>query len=72
MKWGSRYGHEYVNRLYKSIKKHTRNETELHCFTDNTSNIDENVICKPVPKINLPETIADTPWRKMSLWKYPR
>ena len=71
MKWGSRYGHEYVNRLYKSIKKHTRRKTQLHCFTDNTSNIDKNVICNPLPKISLPESISYTPWRKMSLWQYP-
>ncbi len=71
IKWGSRYGHEYVNRLYKSIKKHTQRPTKLYCFTDNTSNIDKDIICKPLPKISLPETISYTPWRKISLWQYP-
>ena len=71
MKWGSRYGHEYVNRLYKSIKKHTKRPTQLYCFTDNTASIDKNIICKPLPKISLPETITYTPWRKMSLWQHP-
>ena len=71
MKWGSRYGYEYVNRLYKSIKKHTKRKTELYCFTDDTENIDRNIICKPLPKISLPDTISYTPWRKMSLWQYP-
>ena len=41
MKWGSKYGSEYVNRLYKSIKKHTRRPTELYCFTDNSADIDK-------------------------------
>jgi hypothetical protein len=71
MKWGSKYGYEYVNRLYKSIKKNTKRKTELYCFTDNTANIDKNIICKPLPKISLPETISYTPWRKLSLWQYP-
>ena len=71
MKWGSRYGHEYVNRLYKSIKKHTRRTTQLYCFTDNTVNIDKNIICKPLPQIYLPQTISYTPWRKLCLWQYP-
>ena len=71
MKWGSRYGHEYVNRLYKSIKKHTKRPTQLYCFTDNTASIDKNIICKPLPKISLPKTIAYTPWRKISLWQHP-
>ena len=71
MKWGSRYGHEYVNRLYNSIKKHTKRKTQLYCFTDNTLNVDKNIICKPLPKISLPESISFTPWRKMSLWQHP-
>jgi len=71
MKWGSKYGHEYVNRLHKSIKKHTKRSTQLYCFTDNSDNIDKDIICKPLPKIFLPETISFTPWRKMSLWQYP-
>ena len=41
MKWGSKYGPEYVNRLYKSIKKHTKRKTQLYCFTDNKKNIDK-------------------------------
>ena len=71
MKWGSRYGHEYVNRLYKSIKRHTKRKTQVYCLTDDPSNIDKNIICKPLPKISLPHNISYTPWRKMSLWQYP-
>ena len=70
MKWGSKYGYEYVNRLYKSIKKHTNRSTQLYCFTDNSTNIDKDIICKPLPEISLPETISSTPWRKISLWQY--
>ncbi len=58
MKWGSKYGYEYVNRLYKSIKKHTNRATQLYCFTDNSTNIDKDIICKPLPEISLPETIS--------------
>ena len=29
------------------------------------------MICKPLPKIKLPETISLTPWRKLSVWQYP-
>ncbi len=71
MKWGSKYGPEYVNRLYNSIKRHTKKKTELYCFTDNFKNIDKNVICKPLPAITLPNTISFTPWRKLSVWQYP-
>ena len=71
MKWGVRYNHEYVNRLYNAIIKHTKNRTRLICFTDDPSNINENVICKELPRINLPSKISYTPWRKISVWQYP-
>jgi hypothetical protein len=71
MKWGTRYDSEYVNRLYRSIKRHTTRKTKLICFTDNDIGISSNVICKPLPKINLPKKISYTPWRKLSVWKYP-
>ena len=71
MKWGSRYGSEYVNRLYTSIKRHTKRPTSLYCFTDDTKDIDKSVKCMPLPEINLPQTISNTPWRKISIWQYP-
>ena len=51
MKWGTRYGPEFVNKLFKSIQKHTKRSTELYCLTDNTQGIDKNIRCKPLPKI---------------------
>ncbi len=71
MKWGSRYGPEYVNRLFTSIKRHTKRTTKVYCFTDDMEGINTNIICKPLPKIKLPNAISFTPWRKLSIWQYP-
>ena len=71
MKWGSRYGSEFVNRLYSSIQRHTKRKTKLYCYTDNKIGINEEIICKPLPDINLPKDILLTPWRKLSIWQYP-
>ncbi len=71
MKWGSRYGADYVNRLYSSIKRHTKKRTKVYCFTDNSNGISKEVICKPLPNINLPKSISLSPWRKMSVWQFP-
>ncbi len=71
MKWGNRYNYQYVNRLYKSILRHTRNKTRLICFTDNKSKIDKEVICLPLPNIKIPNQISFTPWRKLSVWQFP-
>ena len=71
MKWGSRYGPEFVNRLFSSIQRHTKRPTKLYCFTDNQEGINKDVICKPLPKIKLPHVISMTPWRKLSVWQHP-
>ena len=71
MKWGNRYNHNYVNNLYNSIKRHTIKKTQLICFTDDKTNIHKEVICKPLPHIKIPKEISETPWRKLSIWKYP-
>lgn len=69
MKWGTRYGAVFVNRLYAAIQRNTNRETQLVCLTDDPGGIDENVRCEPIPNINLPEDLATTPWRKLVLWK---
>ena len=71
MKWGNRYNYNYVNNLYDSIKRHTTKKTQLICFTDDGTNISKEVICKPLPEIKIPKEISQTPWRKLSIWKYP-
>ena len=71
MKWGKRYQSLFVNRLLRSIKRHTKIQTRLICFTDDDNNIDKEVICYPLPKIDIPKEISYTPWRKLSVWQYP-
>ena len=71
MKWGIRYGASFVNRLFRSIKRQTKRPTRLICYTDDVTDIDQNINCQPLPKINLPDQITNTPWRKISIWQYP-
>ncbi len=71
MKWGSRYGPDFVNRLFSSIKRHTNRPTKLICFTDENKGIDKEITIRPLPSIKLPKTISLTPWRKLSVWQYP-
>ena len=42
-KWGTKYGPEYVNRLYGSLRRHCSMEFNLTAITDNTSGIDNNI-----------------------------
>ena len=69
MKWGTRYGADFVNRLEAAIQRNTNRETQLVCLTDDPSGIQDNVRCEAIPDINLPDDLIVTPWRKLVLWK---
>lgn len=71
MKWGTRYGADYVNRLHSTLQRQTERPTRLVCFTDDTDGIDPAVQCEPIPDINLPETLRSPPWRKLAIWCDP-
>lgn len=42
-KWGSKYGPEYVNRLYKSLQVHCKIPFKFHCVTDNKKHINSDI-----------------------------
>ena len=71
IKWGSRYGSDYVNRLWSMIRRQSARDTRLVCFTDDATGIDAGVVIHPLPDINTPERVSRTPWRKLSLWQTP-
>lgn len=71
MKWGTRYGSEYVNRLYGAMKRQTNRPTRLVCFTDDTHGIQSEVETHPIPDIDLPPDYINLPWRKLVVWKSP-
>lgn len=43
LKWGDKYGPEYVNRLYNNVKNTYSGPFEFWCFTDDSYGIDEAV-----------------------------
>lgn len=49
LKWGDKYGAEYVNNLFEGIKKNTTTEFRFHCFTDNSIGILDGVIIHALP-----------------------
>ena len=69
MKWGTRYGADFVNRLHAAILRNTLRPTQLVCLTDDPTGINPNIRCEPIPEINLPDDLVVTPWRKLVLWK---
>ncbi len=72
IKWGTRYGADYVNRLASMIWRNTARPTRVICFTDDAKGIDPRVTIAPLPDYpNIPERARWTGWRKLSLWQHP-
>ena len=52
LKWGNKYDHEYVNRLYNMASKNLTIPFEFVCFTENPSGINKNIRIEPLPKLS--------------------
>src|SRR5258706_3603367 len=71
MKWGTRYGPEYVNRLAAMVARNVKRPTRLLCFTDNRNGISPDIETAPLPVIAIPQRIFWYTWRKLSVWQDP-
>lgn len=69
MKWGDRYGPDFVNRLYRACCEHLTLPFNFVCFTDDTNGVHPDVRCFPIPDIELPEEFAMTGWRKLVVFQ---
>ena len=71
MRWGTRYGADYVNRLYRMVRRNTERPLRFVCFTDDATGYEEGIEAMPLPPIDLPERVRWYPWRKIALWQDP-
>lgn len=68
-KWGTKYGPQYVNRLYKMVARQVSPPFEVHCFTDDCDGILKGVICHNLPDLGVkPPTGVPGKWRKTAFW----
>jgi hypothetical protein len=52
IKWGNVYNAEDVNKLHHMIKKNTNLKVDFYCFTENATDLDKDIIVKPLPVLN--------------------
>ena len=67
IKWGTKFSSEYVNRLYRMVKKNITIPYRFVCFTDNPKNIDPEIEVFPLPPIHVPEG-PERGWKKLSVF----
>jgi len=62
LKWGTKYDHNYVNRLFYSLKKHYTNSFNFYCITD-----DNIGICNDIKIIDYNEfnTLSNLPQNRL-------
>lgn len=66
MKWGKKYGPEYVNRLYNMVRRHLTGHFRFVCLTDDTQGLDPQVETFPIPSMDLPSGIPERGWKKLT------
>ncbi len=71
MRWGTRYPAPYVNRLFAGVARHLDGPFRFVCLTDDPAGLRPEVEAHPLPFIPLPEALAHSPWRKLSVWQHP-
>lgn len=65
MKWGTKYGPEYVNRLYAMVRRHLTGDFRMVCLTDDAKGIRSEVDCFPIPALDLPPGTPERGWTKL-------
>ena len=71
MKWGTKYGPEYVNRLYGMVRRHLGGDFNFVCLTDGANGIRPEVKCLPIPPLNLQLKPGqrDGAWKKLTTFE---
>ncbi len=66
MKWGTKYGPEYVNRLHAMVRRHLTGDFQFVCLTDDAAGVRAEVQCLPIPPLDLPAGIPERGWTKLT------
>lgn len=69
MKWGNKFGPQYVNRLYKMVKRNLSLPFRFICFTDDNTGINANIDVRELPHMDLDSSRPERGWRKLSIFK---
>ena len=68
IKWGKKYGPEYVNILRSMVGRHLQREHRFICLTDDVEGIDAGVETLPMPKVDFPDFDNMSAWARAHGW----
>lgn len=68
IKWGKKYGPEYVNKLHNMVGRNLKRPFRFVCLTDDAAGIDPQIEVKPIPAIGFDEFDQRKPWTFAHGW----
>jgi hypothetical protein len=66
MKWGTKYGSDYVNKLHSMVQRHLTIPHRFVCFTDNAQGFAPGIESFPLPEMDLPANAPERGWNKLT------
>lgn len=66
MKWGTKYGAKYVNRLYAMTRRHLARPFRFVCLTDDAAGVRPEVETAPIPVLPPIPQPKERGWRKLA------
>lgn len=70
MKWGTKYGPEYVNRLFSMVRRHLHRPFRFVCLTDNRRGLDGGIESFPLIQLDIPNG-PERGWDKLTTFSKP-
>ena len=62
IKWGKKYGPEYVNHLHSMVSRHLTLPFRFICLTDDKTSIDPKIEVKDIPQVDFKDFDERHPW----------
>ncbi|NJO64268.1 MAG: hypothetical protein HC836_40695 [Richelia sp. RM2_1_2] len=70
VKWGTKYGPEYVNNLYMGVKRNLTLPFAFYCFTENSTNLHADIKILPIcSDLKLTRPQYDGWWYKLEMFR---
>lgn len=70
MKWGTKYGPEYVNTLFSMVKRHLSLPFRFVCLTDDAHGFATGIESFPIPPLDIPDG-PERGWDKLVTFSSP-
>ena len=69
IKWGTKFGPEFVNRLHAMVARNITPPFRLYCFTDDGGGLHPDIAVRPLPEFDYQAPVNTRgKWPKSRLW----